>query len=93
MGSHPKNPPMFPVPRDQGQKGQPQYEEPMLGPAEAHTNVRGPGTFVGKTGHAFDGKDQFEVSPGHHGPLTDADFHSGGVTVTTSDHLNPEAGK
>lgn len=91
----PKNPPIFPVPTQAGAtpvEGTPKEHESLSGPAEAHANVRGQGRFVGGTGKAFDGNDEFKANPRHSSaPLSDADFHDGGITPNTARHLNPEA--
>lgn len=83
----PKNPPIFPVPNDEGMEGIiPKENEPLLGPREASVNA-GSGDFAGVTARAFYANQEAkpELTPPHPAqPLRDSDFHEGGFTKGTS---------
>ena len=71
-----KNAPLFPTSmRSDESDATPQEREPLNGPEGAFVG-NPPGTFAGKTGHGFDGTDEFKVSPPHPAPIQDSDFPS-----------------
>ena len=85
------NPPIWPVPNDEGMESHvPQEKEPLMGPSEARVGTgRTAGLVGGKGSHAFDGKDNLKLDPPHPSKeLRDEDFHDGGLSKGTAKALD-----